>query len=191
MTTVEVECTKINLNMLKAAASLGSNKNEEVENLLTEIHAFLSGKADLLNSLTFLADTTIALRPETPSAPTWRYFHEIFSLMDTTRAVDQLVGRKMPKLSKEHASRLASESHRVNQCVVKCSGLLRANLSEPGMLGTLLDIVFSGTNSGGEDNPLLREVLEKMLDASALELFCGELMESWHENLSGCLKTVA
>jgi N-terminal acetyltransferase B complex non-catalytic subunit len=48
------------------------------------------------------------------------------------------------------------------------------------MLGSLVDLVLAGGQQ-------LRSELEKTLDMPALELVCGELMESWEESLNGAL----
>ena len=211
MTSVEIECTTVNLNMLRAASFHSGDTTitgpEEAEDLLSKVESFLSSKADLLASPSaFLSDTAIPLRSETPSAPTWRFFHQVFSLMDTSQAARQLgstaARRKESNssssaslLSKERATRLISESGRITEGVGKCTESLRSNLSEPGMLGSLIQIVFSGGyrdgDNGQEPDNVLRTELEDSMDASALEMFCGSLMESWAENLSGCLKLMS
>lgn len=201
MTTTEIENAKINLNLLKATSFLAGSKSitsEEANKLLTETEDILSATASRFSSSTFLSDTAIPLRSDTPSSPTWKYFHETFSLLDTLKAISQLAsvssrrGSKSPSLPKDSLERLASRVHEIHEIVRSNTRLLKSHVSESGMLGTLIDVVLAGSSSSGnsvddQGGKTLQAELENVLDASSLELFCGSLMESWEENLDGVL----
>lgn len=63
---------------------------------------------------------------------------------------------------------------------------LKQSLTESATLSTLIDMVKRGDATDEYEKPL-QDALEKALDESALELFCGELRESWEEALDGVL----
>lgn len=198
MTLPEVEATKINLNVLKVVYHLAGSKSVTTDNVnasLTQIEAWLNSKAQraaLNDSKTspLLSDTAIFLKSEVPFAPSWRFFHESFLIIESLIAVSRMTtiaskkGNKSSKLSKEHVERISSLASQVHDS-------LRANVrrlkSETGMLSSLVELVFAGSATGDKEGQELRDSLEKTLDVSALEISCGELIESWEEGLDGML----
>lgn len=189
MTPPEIEATKNNMNLLKLASHLGGSKSitaEEVEGCLKQLEEWLDSKlqqiasnGDKLSPL--VSNTAIFLQPGSLSAPSWRFFHESFLILESLRALSQITtialkkGSK-PKLPKDRVEKLASSMRHAHDCIR--ANVRSLKLSEPGMLSGLIDLVLGGT---------ARDGLEKTLDVPALEILCGELMESWEEGLDGML----
>lgn len=190
MTLPEIEATKNNMNLLKLASHLGGSKSvtpEEVERCLTQLEEWLGSKLQEIASndssklSPLVSNTAIFLQPGTLSAPSWRFFHESFYILESLRALSQITtialkkGSKS-KLPKDRLEKLVSSVRHAHDCVR--ANVRSLKLSEPGMLSGLIDLVLGGT---------ARDALEKTLDVPALELLCGELMESWEEGLDGML----
>ena len=189
MTPPEIEATKNNMNLLKLASHLGGSKSitaEEVEGCLKQLEEWLDSKlqqiasnGDKLSPL--VSNTAIFLQPGSLSAPSWRFFHESFLILESLRALSQITtialkkGSKS-KLPKDRVEKLASSMRHAHDCIR--ANVRSIKLSEPGMLSGLIDLVLGGT---------ARDGLEKTLDVPALEILCGELMESWEEGLDGML----
>ena len=189
MTPPEIEATKNNMNLLKLASHLGGSKSitaEEVEGCLKQLEEWLDSKlqqiasnGDKLSPL--VSNTAIFLQPGSLSAPSWRFFHESFLILESLRALSQITtialkkGSKS-KLPKDRVEKLASSMRHAHDCIR--ANVRSIKLSEPGMLSGLIDLVLGGT---------ARDALEKTLDVPALEVLCGELMESWEEGLDGML----
>lgn len=189
MTPPEIEATKNNMNLLKLASHLGGSKSitaEEVEGCLKQLEEWLDSKlqqiasnGDKLSPL--VSNTAIFLQPGSLSAPSWRFFHESFLILESLRALSQITtialkkGSKS-KLPKDRVEKLASSMRHAHDCIR--ANVRSLKLSEPGMLSGLIDLVLGGT---------ARDGLEKTLDVPALEILCGELMESWEEGLDGML----
>ena len=189
MTLPEIEATKNNMNLLKLASHLGGSKSitaEEVEGCLKQLEEWLDSKlqqiasnGDKLSPL--VSNTAIFLQPGSLSAPSWRFFHESFLILESLRALSQITtialkkGSKS-KLPKDRVEKLASSVRHAHDCIR--ANVRSIKLSEPGMLSGLIDLVLGGT---------ARDALEKTLDVPALEVLCGELMESWEEGLDGML----
>ena len=189
MTPPEIEATKNNMNLLKLASHLGGSKSitaEEVEGCLKQLEEWLDSKlqqiasnGDKLSPL--VSNTAIFLQPGSLSAPSWRFFHESFLILESLRALSQITtialkkGSKS-KLPKDRVEKLASSVRHAHDCIR--ANVRSIKLSEPGMLSGLIDLVLGGT---------ARDALEKTLDVPALEVLCGELMESWEEGLDGML----
>lgn len=190
MTLPEIEATKNNMNLLKLASHLGGSKSvtpEEVERCLTQLEEWLDSKLQEIASndssklSPLVSNTAIFLQPGTLSAPSWRFFHESFLILESLRALSQITtialkkGSKV-KLPKDRLEKLVSSVRLAHDCIR--ANVRSLKLSEPGMLSGLIDLVLGGT---------ARDALEKTLDVPALELLCGELMESWEEGLDGML----
>ena len=189
MTPPEIEATKNNMNLLKLASHLGGSKSitaEEVEGCLKQLEEWLDSKlqqiasnGDKLSPL--VSNTAIFLQPGSLSAPSWRFFHESFLILESLRALSQITtialkkGSKS-KLPKDRLEKLVSSVRLAHDCIR--ANVRSLKLSEPGMLSGLIDLVLGGT---------ARDGLEKTLDVPALEILCGELMESWEEGLDGML----
>lgn len=190
MTLPEIEATKNNMNLLKLASHLGGSKSvtpEEVERCLTQLEEWLDSKLQEIASndssklSPLLSNTAIFLQPGTLSAPSWKFFHESFLILESLRALSQITtialkkGSKS-KLPKDRLEKLVSSVRLAHDCIR--ANVRSLKLSEPGMLSGLIDLVLGGN---------ARDALEKTLDVPALELLCGELMESWEEGLDGML----
>ncbi|PYI06608.1 hypothetical protein BO78DRAFT_343164 [Aspergillus sclerotiicarbonarius CBS 121057] len=196
MTPSEIESAKVNLSILTLALFLNGSKSinsEQVDVCLTLVEEWLDSKIKDVtvsdaNVSPVMSNTAISLKPETPTAPSWRYFHSLFIVLDSLKAMSLLCtvalrkGSK-GKLPKTQVEKLADMTRQVHQGVRTNIRALKSHISAPGVLGSLTDLVVAG--SGHEDGPQLRAELEKTLDMSALEVFCGELMESWEEGLGG------
>ncbi|KAL3437638.1 N-acetyltransferase B complex non catalytic subunit-domain-containing protein [Aspergillus tetrazonus] len=200
MTPSEIECTRTNLSLLRLAVYISGSKSvtfEQVDESLGLLEEWLKSKLEALatdgNSISpIMSQTTIFLQSDAPYAPTWRFFHGIFSILDSVKALVSLCstasrkGSKGAKLPKDRVESLLDLGRKVHQGAHANIRALKKRLSEPGKLGSLMDLVVAGKGIG-EDGDQLRGELEKMLDTSSLELFCGELMESWDEALGGML----
>ena len=65
---------------------------------------------------------------------------------------------------------------------------LRSYVIGSGILGALTDLIFQQIQEDStEASSKLAEELEQTLDASDVEVFCGELLESGEEALGGVL----
>lgn len=198
MTLPEVETAKNSFNVLKVVYHLAGSKSvtaDEVNASLTQVEEWLNSKAQRValndnKTSQLLSDTAIFLKPEVPFAPSWRFFHESFLVIESLIAVTRMTsvaskkGNKSSKLPKEQIERISSLAVQVHDGV-------RANVrrlkSETGMLSSLIELVFGGSTGGNQEGQKLRDSLEKTLDVSALEISCGELIESWEEGLDGIL----
>jgi N-terminal acetyltransferase B complex non-catalytic subunit len=200
MTPSEIDCTRTNLSLLRLAVYISGSKSvtsEQVDESLGLLEEWLKSKLEALatdgNSVSpIISQATIFLQSDAPYAPTWRFFHGIFSILDSVKALVSLCstasrkGSKGAKLPKDRVESLLDLGRKVHQGAHANIRALKKRLSEPGKLGSLMDLVVAGKGIG-EDGDQLRCELEKMLDTSSLELFCGELMESWDEALGGIL----
>lgn len=193
MTPAEIEATKNHLNLLKVVSHLSGSKSvtpEEVDGCLTQVEEWLSSKSQYLapndNKVSpIVSNTAITFHSGSPSAPSWKFLHETSLILETLKAISQLTiiaskkGTKSAKLPKDRIEQLTTSVLQLHESVRTNIRNLKSRISESGVLSSLIDLVLSGTT--GE----LREELEKTLDASALEVFAGELMESWEEGLDG------
>jgi N-terminal acetyltransferase B complex non-catalytic subunit len=200
MTPSEVECTKTNFNILRLAVYMSGSRSvtsEQVDGSLRQVEEWLNSKLRALatgggNVSSLLSETAIFLQSDAPYAPTWRFFHSILSILDTLKALISLCstaskkGSKGAKLPKDRVESLLDLGRKVHQDALANVRILKRQVSESGKLGSLIDLVVAGSGTG-EDSPQLRTELEKSLDTSSLELFCGELMESWDEALGGVI----
>ncbi|KAL5342593.1 N-acetyltransferase B complex non catalytic subunit-domain-containing protein [Aspergillus crustosus] len=200
LTTSEVESTKTHLSLLKLAVYVSGSKSvtsEQVDQSLHQVEEWLNSKMKALatdgDSISpILSETAIFLQSGAPYAPTWRFFHSMFTSLETLKALASLCSTasknrsKGGKLPKDRVESLLSLGRKVHDEVLANIRTLKKQVSEPGKLGSLIDLVVAGDGTG-EHNPQLRDDLEKTLDTSSLELFCGELMESWDEALGGVI----
>ncbi|KAL3468340.1 N-acetyltransferase B complex non catalytic subunit-domain-containing protein [Aspergillus heterothallicus] len=200
MTISEVESTKTNLSLFKLAVYLSGSKSvtlEQVEESLSQVEEWLNSKLKALEMegtsvSPLVLETAIFLQPDTPYAPTWRFFHAVYSSLDSVQAAVSLFsvaskkGSKNAKLPKDRVTTLLDTARKVHQSAQANARALKKHVSESGKLGSLVDLVIAGSGTG-EEGAQLRDELEKILDTSSLELFCGELMESWDEALGGVL----
>ncbi|KAL4906508.1 hypothetical protein BDW74DRAFT_133702 [Aspergillus multicolor] len=200
MTLSEIECTNTNFSLLRLAVYLTGSKSvtsEQVDESLSQVEKWLNSKFEALNIVEngvspIMSETAICLKVDAPYAPTWRFFHAVLSILDSVKALISLCtiaskkASKGAKLPKDRVETLLDQGRKVHQGVQANIRALKKQVSESGKLGSLIDLVITG-NGTGEDGAQLRGELEKMLDTSSLELFCGDLMESWDEALGGVL----
>ncbi|XHG00685.1 hypothetical protein AWENTII_004114 [Aspergillus wentii] len=200
LTAPEIENTKVQLNLLKVTSFMSGSKSvtsEDVDSSLTQVEEWLDSKSKYVSSddaklSPIVSGTAIFLHPESPSAPSWKYLHEVFIILESLKAVSQVgslalkKASKSVKLPKDRVERLVESTRKLHESVRANIRGLKARISEPGTLGTLIDLVMIGTDSDAESKQLQSE-LEKTLDVPALEMLCGELMESWEEGLDGML----
>ncbi|KAL4878518.1 N-acetyltransferase B complex non catalytic subunit-domain-containing protein [Aspergillus karnatakaensis] len=199
MTTSEIESTNTNLSLLKLAVYMSGSKSvgsEQVDESLGQIEEWLNSTLEALstkgsNVSPLISETTIFLQSDAPYAPTWRFFHSIYSILDSLKALMSLCSTaskkgKGTKLPKDRVESLLELARNVHQDALVNIRILKRQVSESGKLGSLIDLVVAGSGTG-DDSSQLRSELEKTLDTSALELFCGDLMESWDEALGGVI----
>ncbi|PYH93734.1 putative cytoskeleton organization protein [Aspergillus ellipticus CBS 707.79] len=196
MTPAEIESAKINLSLLTLTLFANGSKSvssEQADGCLTLVEEWLDSKlkgvaVNDANVSPVMSTTAICLGGDVPTAPSWRYLHDLFILLDSLKALSLLSSIALrkgskSKLSKERVEKLADSMRQVHQNVRTNIRALKSHISAPGVLGSLIDLVVAGP--GSEDGPQLRAELDKTLDMSTLEVFCGELMESWEEGLNG------
>lgn len=198
MTGPEIEGVKVNLDLFRVAAYLSGSKSissGQVEGSLTQVEEWLMAKSQELtvddNKISSaVSNTAVFLKSETPTAPSWKTFHNLFVILESLKAVIFIAtivskkGAKIPKIPKDQVARLGDLARQIHQAIRANVRTLKSRISEPGMLGSLIDLVGSGEGKT-EVGPELQAELEKTMDTSAVEMFCGELMESWEEGLTG------
>ncbi|KAJ9191343.1 hypothetical protein DTO021D3_2592 [Paecilomyces variotii] len=199
MTPTEIELAKIHLVLLKITYFVNGSKSvsgADLEPLLSQVEEWLmsiskSISSETTNGPAAFTGTTLTVHSEKPSAPSWLYLHRSFSVLETLRAISLLVSvsakktSKATKIPKERADRLSALARQAHETIRSNTRALKSRISEPGALGTLIDLVTNGT--AGETGEALRTQLENTLDTAALELYVGSLMESWEEGLDGVL----
>ncbi|KAJ5963624.1 N-acetyltransferase B complex non-catalytic subunit [Penicillium vulpinum] len=199
-TDAERDATKIHLELLKVAMFMAGSKAHtatEIEAALGEVENWLKVKKqdlalDDTKKSPLIKRTTIEFTPGTPGAPTWEYFHAIWILVETLKAlwnIFDLDSRKSIKTAKLHAEKMKRLNILVREVfedIRSNTRSLKQSLIESATLSTLIDMVKCGDTTDEYEKPL-QDVIEKTMDDSALELFCGELRESWEEALDGVL----
>lgn len=199
-TDAEKDAAKIHSQLLKVAIFMAGSKTttlEQADHALELVEGWLNSKKSDLelddnNTSPLLAATALYLQSDVPTAPTWRFFHSIWTLLETLKALSQLVtlgsrkASKTTKLPKEHVERLSSLVNEVFELVRSNTRALKQHVLAPGVLGGLVDLVSQGGPSD-RYGQALQKTLETTLDISAVEMFCGSLMESWEEALNGVM----
>ncbi|KAJ5542505.1 hypothetical protein N7535_004927 [Penicillium sp. DV-2018c] len=199
-TDAEKDIARVHSQLFKVASFMAGSKaytSAQIEAALGEVEGWLQAKKHDLalgdtKKSSVLAKTAIAIAQDTPGAPTWEFFHFVWTLVETLRAlwkISDLNSRKAVKTAKLPAERM--EQIRTLTCEVfegvrSNTRVLKQGLTESATLSTLIDLVNHGESADGYEKPL-QEVLETVMDESALEVFCGELRESWEEALDGVL----
>ncbi|CAG8058045.1 unnamed protein product [Penicillium salamii] len=199
-TVPEKDAAKAHFELLKVALFMAGSKTHttaQVENALSQMEDWLKSKRQILalddiKKSALLDKTTIEFIPGTPAAPTWEYFHAIWTLVETLQATWKVIDLDSRKSIK--TAKLPSDSvKRIETLVLEVFELIRSNtralkqgLTETATLSTLIDLVNRGDPTNEYSKPL-QDALERMADDSALEVFCGELRDSWEEALDGVL----
>jgi N-terminal acetyltransferase B complex non-catalytic subunit len=198
MTPAEIENVKIHLTLLEIVYFLSGSKPstaEEFEVLINQVEDWLTSTSHRFTSgndtnPSVFTDTTITLPFRKQRFPSWVYLHNSFSVLETLKAVSltlsvssKRVAKSTAQLLNNRADYLGALQRQIYENIKTNARILKSNISEPGVLGALIDLVLVGEDDG-EDGQLRTE-LEATLDSGTLELFCGGLMESWEEGLEG------
>lgn len=200
-TAVEKETTTVHKELLKVATYMAGSKltsAEQADKALGQVEDWLVLKKkdltlDEKNVSPLIASSSVFIQSGRPTAPTWRYLHAVFTLLETLKALSQLVGlasRKAPKpakLPKERVERLLALVPEVFEMVRSNTRALKQRLSESGVLTSLIDLVTQGEQSAPYGKEL-QSALESSLNMPTVEVFCGSLMESWEEALDGVMR---
>ncbi|KAJ5787175.1 hypothetical protein N7457_002165 [Penicillium paradoxum] len=199
-TDAEKDTAKIHLALFNVALFMAGSKahtSAQIETSLGQVEDWLKAKRQDLSlgdtkRSPVIAKTAIEFSPGTAGAPTWEYFHVIWTLVETLKAlwtILDLNSRKAVKTAKlpaELLKRLHTLVCEVFEDIRSNTRALKQGLTESATLSTLIDMVNRGDTTDEYEKPL-QDILEKVMYESALELFCGELRESWEEALDGVL----
>lgn len=199
-TDVEKESAKIHADLLRVATFMAGSKlttSEQADAALGRVEESLDLKKKDLTpneaaTSPLIASTAVFLEANAPVGPTWKYLHTAFVLLETIKALSQLVGlaskkgAKPAKLPKERVERLSTLVSEIYELIRSNTRALKQRVSASGALSTLVDLVIQGDQSAksGKD---VQDILETTLDPANVELFCGSLMESWEEALNGVM----
>jgi N-terminal acetyltransferase B complex non-catalytic subunit len=199
-TDAEKDVARVHLKLFKVASFMAGSKaytSAQIETALGEVEVWLQTKRHDLTlgdnkKSSVLAKTAIEITQDTPGAPTWEYFHSVWTLVETLRALWKILDLnsrkavKAAKLPAKQMERLHTLICEVFEGVRSNTRVLKQGLTESATLSTLIDMVNQG-DAADKYEKSLQEVLETVMDESALEVFCGELRESWEEALDGVL----
>lgn len=199
-TVAEQDAAKIHLELLKVAQFMAGSKTyttAQIASVLGQIEDWLKSKRqdlmlDETHKSTLITGTAVNFVPGIPGAPTWEYFHVVWTLVETLKATWKLVdldsrkGIKTVKLPAEPLKQVKALVAEVFEGVRSNTRALKQSLAESATLSTLIDLVERGEHTD-EYEKSLQDVLGRMINDGALEVFCGELRESWEEALDGVL----
>lgn len=192
MTLVEKQNSGIHSVLLKAVLLLADSKSvpgQEIDKLLKQAEEWLVQTLSSISSENTLDDITTSIPSRKLRVPSWLFFHTNYSTVETLKALSLLLSvaksKKSPKggarPSREIIERLVEAVSQVHEAIKTNAKNLRSNVMGSGVLGSMTDLIFH-KDSQDEDSELPKE-LEDSLDSSTVEIFCGELMESWEEAL--------
>lgn len=205
MTQAEKTNAEFHRILLTATLLLSDSKlvpGQDINKVFKQMEEWVSKTLEnVSDDATILADTAIDLPSEGNSKrilPSWQYLHASVSLLETLKVLSLTISlvetsaKKLPKSgakpTKEVVQRLKEAATKLQEQVKSNTRTLRSNVIGSGVLGALTDLIFqqSQEDSTGASSELAEE-LEQTLDASDVEVFCGELLESWEEALGGVL----
>lgn len=94
-TAAEKDAAKIHLELLKIAQFMAGSKTfttAQITSVLGQIEDWLKSKRQVLmldetHKSTLIAGTAVNFAPGIPGAPTWEYFHNIWTIVETLKAV--------------------------------------------------------------------------------------------------------
>ncbi|KAH2468832.1 hypothetical protein KXW63_008960 [Aspergillus fumigatus] len=192
MTAPEIESVRLHVNLLKVAKLLSGSKSvnpEEVDICLSQVEQWLESRSkdfalDSAKLSPVMLRTAVFLRPESPSAPSWKYLHDTFLVLESLKALSFIYtiasrkGPKTAKLPKDRVEKLGGLIGEVYDSVRANIRALKSRVSEPGMLGSLVDLVLAGGQQ-------LRTELEKTLDMPAVELVCAYVVITFEADKYG------
>lgn len=197
LTTSELENYKIHQSLLRSISIIGGSKKpdpnskDDLDGILTEVEKWLTAKNESLSDTeNYAFKDTVHLKNK-PLAPSYIYLHSSFTLLETLKALSLFLyytTTSKAKLSpiKDKSENLHSLVEQVEERVRSNTRLLKSYISEPGVLGELVDLVLADQQTEGSVGSEIAEII----DTAALEVFCGEMMESWEDNLNGVLNVV-
>lgn len=199
-THVEKESAKMHADLLRVATFMAGSKlttSQQVDAALGRVEEFLDLKKkdltlDETGTSPLITSTAVFLEGNSPAGPTWKYLHSVFVLLETIKALSQMVGlaskkgAKSAKLPKERVERLSTLVSEVYELVRANTRAMKQRVSASGVLSTLVDLVIQGDQSAKSEKDV-QDIVETTLNPANVELFCGSLMESWEEALDGVL----
>lgn len=209
MTLAEQKNYEIHRNLLKAVILLADSKSvpgEDINKIFKQMEEWVSTTLQSVSNDSKVFEETVIFLSSSSSAntkrlvPSWRYLHSSFLLLETVKALSvtislaETAAKRLPKTgakpSKEAYQGLKEYVIKLHEAVKSNTRTLRGNVMGSGVLGVLTDLIFHQSEEEGATSDTSSELcseLEQTLDSSAVEIFCGELMESWEEGLGGIL----
>ncbi|CRG87977.1 N-alpha-acetyltransferase 25, NatB auxiliary subunit [Talaromyces islandicus] len=195
MTLAEKQNSGIHSVLLKVVLLLADSKSvpgQDIDKLLNQAQEWLVQTLPSISSENTLDDITISIPSRKLRVPSWLFFHNNYSIVETLKALSLLLSvaksKKTPKggarPSREIIERLVELSNQIYEAIKTNAKSLRSNVMGSGVLGSMTDLIFH--NDRQDDDELPKE-LEDSLDSSTVEIFCGELMEGWEEALGGIM----
>ncbi|KAK2753596.1 hypothetical protein FQN54_007373 [Arachnomyces sp. PD_36] len=198
LTAAELESSKIHQSLLRAVSIIaGSNKptpeaTADLDSIFSQLEKWLTDKNESpSNTESYAFKDTIHLKDK-PLAPSWVYLHNNFTLLETLKAISLFAyyasgaAKGKSPLGKEKAESIQSLVKQAGDRVRANTRLLKSHISESGVLGELVDLVLADREAEGSVGAEMAE----MVDTVALEVFCGEVMESWEDALNGVLNVI-
>lgn len=197
LTAFELENSKIHESLLKAVSILGGARKpnpdtgDDIDSIISELEKWLTAKNERLSDTESYAFKDCIHLKNKPLAPSWIYLHSNFTLLETLKAISLFLSYATATKSKsssikDKAETLHSLLAQVADRVRTNARLLKSHISESGVLGELVDLVLVDQETEGSVGGELSEII----DTAALEVFCGEVMESWEDGLNGVLNVV-
>lgn len=197
LTPHELENSKIHQSLLRTVSMIaGSGKptsdtGDVLESTFAELEKWLTAKNQSLSDTENYAFKDTVHLNDKPLAPCWIYLHSSFTLLETLKAISLFLSyattsKAKSSSVKEKAENLHSLVTQVGERVRTNARLLKSRISESGVLGELVDLVLADQETEGS----VGGEIARIIDTAALEVFCGEVMESWEDGLNGVLNVV-
>ncbi|EED15274.1 cytoskeleton organisation protein (Dec1), putative [Talaromyces stipitatus ATCC 10500] len=206
MTLAERSNAEFHRLLLKATLLLSDSKSvvgQDINKIFNQMEEWVSKTLQSVSDEADLfANTTISVSSEGNGKrplPFWQYLHTSILLLETLKVLSSTISlletssKKLPKSgtkpSKEAVQGLKEAANKLQEQIKSNTRTLRSSVIGSGVLGALTDLIFqqSQVEESNDTNNELANELEQTLDASAVEVFCGELLESWEEALGGVL----
>ena len=205
MTLAEKTNADFHRLLLTAALLLSDSQSvsgQDINKVFKEMEEWISKTLERVSDDTAVFSDTAIILPSSEGngkriLPSWRYLHDSVLLSETvkvllsTLSLVERSAKKLPKSgakpSKEAVQGLKEAATKLQEKVKSNTRSLRSNGIGSGVLGALTDLIFKQSQGQEHSSSELAEELEQTLDASAVEVFCGELLESWEEALGGVM----
>lgn len=206
MTQAEKSNAEVHCILLTATLLLADSKSvpgQDINRVFKKMEEWVSKTLENVSDDAAIFSNTAIVLPSSEGSskrilPSWQYLHASFLLLETlkvllsTISIVETSAKKLPKSgakpSKEVVQGLKEVAKKLQEKVKTNTRTMRSNVIGSGVLGTLTNLIFQ-QNQEHSTEPCseLCEQLEQTLDASDVEVFCGELLESWEEALGGVL----